>query len=207
MFRIFRYPIFRFDSIAIKWIEIEQWKNLSSLTELMKKSLWNQETIPKFVRRNILSMIHMMLRQAPLWPSRAAIINGTSEVDWWLISSSDLSLMRFSISSPISTTTPKRITIRPLQIRWAGTYLHSRHSNSRCWPSIAAIGTRSFRWYCMSLVRTTEWAIVWASRDSEWEYNTDYSRQSARNGWNPSHSAVACTGSWKWCKLDLLMFR
>lgn len=137
----------------------------------MKKSLWNHETMPKLVFINIRSIIHMILR---VWPSKAAIIKGTSEVDWWLMSISDLSLAILWTSSPISTTENKRynLAMTGYNIQWCLCYHHSLLYNSMQTPWRVTIGSQYLPKSNKSWVKPTEEAIVLASTDSELGYNT-----------------------------------
>ena len=143
----------------------------------MKKSLCSQETIPKFVRLNIRSIIHMMLRQPPLWPSRAAIMRGTSDVDWWLMINNALSLILLWISSPISTTAIMQIQSQKLKFHMRflnNDYCHSQLCSSRRRPWRGATGIRSPRCKSRSSEQTIIKALESISTSSEWVCSTSY---------------------------------
>lgn len=69
----------------------------------MKKSPWVHDTNPKFVYLKMWSIIHIMLLKSWWRELKAAIIRGTSEVDWWLNNTN----VRWSIRSQTSKTREK----------------------------------------------------------------------------------------------------
>lgn len=119
------------------------------LTDTIKKSWCNTETIPKFVNLKTRSMIHIKWGRTFFFALKVAISNGTSAVDWWLATTSVLSSRQFLMSSPISTTKKKQEKKgRRMKIGSAsravclfhsasGTDRHTRRTNSTSppWPA------------------------------------------------------------------------
>ena len=74
------------------------------LTCLIKKSIRMLEMMPKLVKRNIQSMIHIEFPMHCPFCQSAIITSGVSAVDWWLHSNSTSSSDSLRMSSPASMT-------------------------------------------------------------------------------------------------------
>ena len=84
----------------------------AELTAEIKKSPWYADTIPKLVYLKSLSIIQLRLGRSPGRVLKAAIIRGTSLVDWWLAMTRDALCKISSTQSPVSTTvTSKQISL------------------------------------------------------------------------------------------------
>lgn len=81
------------------------------LTDTIKKSWCNIETIPKLVNLNTLSIIHIKLGKTFGLALNVVINIGTSPVLWWFAITNVFSLIICCISSPCSITVEQKIIV------------------------------------------------------------------------------------------------